>query len=118
MFALSKQLQTSLLPRFANAAGPTTLVDRFARFASALNERHLPGRWAPREPHAAAPEGAWYRELMQPLPDVLWTATPCRKTVYVSPNAESLVGFSAEEIVREGRAFWPRHIHPEDEPKA
>jgi PAS domain S-box-containing protein len=53
-----------------------------------------------------------YRDLITNIPDVLWTADGEGRLVFVSPNCESIFGFTPEEIcdpvLREER------IHPDD----
>ncbi len=57
---------------------------------------------------------AQYRTLVENIPDVIWRSTADGRLVYISPNVERLVGFTAEELVRGGRAFWLARILPAD----
>lgn len=55
-----------------------------------------------------------YRSLIANIPDVTWTAGENGSTVFVSPNIEGLLGFTADELYRGGDEFWGSRIHPDD----
>ena len=56
-----------------------------------------------------------YRALVEKIPAIVY-AEPMREApglLYLSPQVESILGYSAEEWA-EGIDFWWRHIHPDD----
>jgi len=55
-----------------------------------------------------------YRRLVANLPDVTWTSNLHAQTIYVSPNVESVVGYTAEEICERGEELRFGRIHPSD----
>jgi PAS domain-containing protein len=57
-----------------------------------------------------------YQRLIANLPDVTWTTAEDGTVIYVSPNVESLYGYTPEEICSAGSEFWFRNLHPEDYP--
>ena len=54
------------------------------------------------------------RSLLANLPDVTWTSSAHGETVYISPNVEKVVGYTAKEICERGAALWFGRIHPDD----
>ncbi|MBZ5617416.1 MAG: PAS domain S-box protein [Acidobacteriia bacterium] len=55
-----------------------------------------------------------YRRLLANLPDVAWTSDIQGNTSYISPNVESVFGYTSEEICRDGSELWFGRIHPDD----
>ncbi|MBX3276775.1 MAG: response regulator [Acidobacteria bacterium] len=55
-----------------------------------------------------------FRMLVANIPDITWTADRQGRSLFTSPNAERILGYSADEIARLGRYAWHRRIHPED----
>ncbi len=55
-----------------------------------------------------------YRSLIDNIPDVVWTANLNRDLIYISGNAEKVLGYSSEELLKGGRQLWLDRIHPED----
>jgi hypothetical protein len=55
-----------------------------------------------------------YRAVVANMPGVLWAGDEEGNTTFVTPNAESVTGFTAEEIVRQGATFWFSRIHEDD----
>ncbi len=60
-------------------------------------------------------QGEWLRRLLSSLPDVTWTSAQDGRTIFISPNVESIFGFSAEEICERGEEVWLRRIHAHDQ---
>jgi len=58
-----------------------------------------------------------YRRVVANLPDVTWTATLDRTTTFVSPNVETVFGYTAEEVCAQGPEVWFGRIHPGDAPR-
>jgi len=56
----------------------------------------------------------WLRRLLASLPDVAWTSTEEGRTVFISPNVEDIIGFSAKEICESGKGVGRERIHPQD----
>lgn len=59
-----------------------------------------------------------YRTLVEHVPAVVYEAEPGEfgRWVYLSPQIERILGFSAEEWMADP-TLWSRHIHPEDRPR-
>ncbi len=55
-----------------------------------------------------------YRSLVRNMPDVVWTVGSDRRVVFNSPNAERLLGYTAEDFYRHGARIWFESIHPDD----
>ena len=56
-----------------------------------------------------------YRSLITNIPDVTWTADYEGKTIFISPNAENVFGYTPEEICEGGNNVFSERIHPEDD---
>ena len=55
-----------------------------------------------------------YRSLITNIPDVTWTTDYEFNTIFVSPNAENVFGYTPEEIYEGVNNIFPEGIHPED----
>ena len=55
-----------------------------------------------------------YRRLVANLPDVIWTSDLEAGTPYISPNVESVFGFTAEEVCAGGADLWFERVHRAD----
>ncbi len=55
-----------------------------------------------------------YRNLVNNIPDVTWTADSSGNTTFVSPNVTGMFGYSPEELCRTGSALWLDRIHSDD----
>ncbi|MFZ5818592.1 MAG: PAS domain S-box protein [Chloroflexota bacterium] len=64
---------------------------------------------------------ARYRALVEKLPAIVYvddaTAEP-GQSLYISPLIETVLGYSAEEWLREGLDIWADRIHPDDRQRA
>jgi len=58
-----------------------------------------------------------YRRLVDNVPDVIWTSAQDGRTTYISPNAQSVFGYTAQELYEAGEKLWIGRIHPEDLPR-
>ncbi|HEY4933163.1 MAG TPA: PAS domain S-box protein, partial [Terriglobales bacterium] len=56
----------------------------------------------------------WLRRMLASLPDVSWTTSQDLHTVFVSPNVESIFGYSETEIYEDTVGVLQRCIHPDD----
>ncbi|HEX2676948.1 MAG TPA: PAS domain S-box protein, partial [Polyangiales bacterium] len=58
-----------------------------------------------------------FRSLIENIPDVVWSSTPTGKALFISPNSQSLTGYTPEEMMamHDGERF--RDVHPEDRPR-
>jgi len=56
-----------------------------------------------------------YRLLVSNIPDVIWTADQQGRCVFITPNIETIYGYTPEEIYQSG--VWYERIHGEDAPK-
>jgi len=55
-----------------------------------------------------------YRSLLMNIPDVTWTSDFEGNTIYVSPNIETIYGYTPDEIYKAGDRFLLGRIHPDD----
>lgn len=55
-----------------------------------------------------------YRLFLENIPDVTWTSDEHGNTIYISPNVESVYGFTPEEFYKDGKRYWLDRIHPDD----
>jgi PAS domain S-box-containing protein len=55
-----------------------------------------------------------YRQLIENIPDVVWTATLEGRIMFISSRVESLCGFLPAEFTEAPESFWFGRIHPED----
>jgi len=54
-----------------------------------------------------------YRELVESAQAIIWRATPGGGFTYVSPEAESMLGYPLAEWTA-SPGFWPDHMHADD----
>jgi len=60
-----------------------------------------------------------YRSLISNIPDLVWTADEKFRVVFVGSNAESVLGYTQEEIYQSGSWMaWFERVHPDDVNKA
>lgn len=55
-----------------------------------------------------------YKNLIENIPDVVWTADEKGQTEFISANVQQVYGFSPEEMYRGGTSVWFDRIHPDD----
>ena len=56
-----------------------------------------------------------YRSLIENIPDMVWTTDEKWNIVFVSPNAESLLGYTQEEMYQTSSwEAWFDRVHPDD----
>jgi PAS domain S-box-containing protein len=55
-----------------------------------------------------------YRSLVANIPDVTWRADRTGARIFVSPNAERVLGLTPEAFYGGGAAIWLDRIHPDD----
>jgi PAS domain S-box-containing protein len=53
-----------------------------------------------------------YRSLVDNIPDVVWTANSKCDLIYISANADKVLGYPTEDLI--GGQLWLNRIHPED----
>jgi PAS domain S-box-containing protein len=58
-----------------------------------------------------------YRRLVDNVPDVIWTSAHNGRTTYISPNVQSILGYTAQELCEGGSELWIGRIHPVDLPR-
>jgi PAS domain S-box-containing protein len=58
-----------------------------------------------------------YRSVVQNIPGMVWTSNEKGDTVFITPNAKLLYGYTPEEIYTGGQSVWSKHIHPDDRVK-
>ncbi len=58
-----------------------------------------------------------YRLLVATIPEVVWKTDAKGNVIFVSPQVESLLGYSAEEFRRQGDSLWFNAVHPDDKEK-
>jgi PAS domain S-box-containing protein len=60
-----------------------------------------------------------YRSLISNIPDVVWTTDEKYRVVFVSPNVESLLGYTQEELYQSASWMaWFKRVHPDDVDRA
>ncbi len=55
-----------------------------------------------------------YRLLVSNIPDVTWTTDREGNSTFISPNVETVYGYTPEEIYKGGDRLWFERIHPDD----
>ena len=55
-----------------------------------------------------------YRSLLENIPDVTWTTDDKGNTVFISPNVESVYGFTPGELLGDDRQSWLGRIHRDE----
>jgi PAS domain S-box-containing protein len=55
-----------------------------------------------------------FRRILTTAPDVAWSSDRYGHTIYISPKAESVLGYTKEEICAGGTRLWLSQIHAED----
>jgi PAS domain S-box-containing protein len=48
------------------------------------------------------------------VPAVPWIADHFGQHTYLSPNIETITGFTADDVVARGFSFWFEQVHPDD----
>ncbi|HEY7036453.1 MAG TPA: ATP-binding protein [Thermomicrobiales bacterium] len=93
------------------------LKDRLRRLGecvrAALEQRRLRSEKQRAEAALRAREEQ-YRSLVANIPDVTWRADETGAHIFVSPNAERILGLTPEAICEGGTASWLGRIHPDD----
>jgi hypothetical protein len=86
------------------------LKDRLARLPAAVREA-LRRKWAE---NASKESEERYRSLVMSIPDVVWTFDSTGHVTFISPNVQTLSGYSAEEAYRSAPSFFSEAVHPDD----
>jgi PAS domain S-box-containing protein len=55
-----------------------------------------------------------YRLLIENIPSVTWITSEHGHTTFISPNVETIYGYSQKEICEAGESLWFGRIHPDD----
>ncbi len=55
-----------------------------------------------------------YRSIVLNIPDVVWTMDSLGRFVFISPNIESIAGYTPQEFYQAGLEFFFQTIHPDD----
>ncbi len=56
-----------------------------------------------------------YRLLVASVPEVVWKTDAMGNVVFVSPQVEALLGYSADEFRQHGDSLWFKSVHPDDQ---
>jgi PAS domain S-box-containing protein len=93
------------------------LKDRLGRLGDSirrvLEERRL-RQEATRSEVALRASEEQFRSLVANIPDVTWRADRAGCRLFISPNAERVLGLTPEMIYRGGDTIWWEHVHPDD----
>ena len=54
-----------------------------------------------------------FRRILASVPDMVWTSDRLGRTIYISPKAEAVFGYTKQEICA-STELWMGRIHPED----
>jgi PAS domain S-box-containing protein len=84
------------------------LIERAARLAGIAIERV-------RAEEALRMSEHRYRTLVTKIPDVTWLIDRDGNPLFVSPNVETVGGYTADELCRTGAGGWFGRIHPDDQ---
>ena len=57
---------------------------------------------------------AQYRSLVATIPEVVWKTDIKGNVIFVSPQVETLLGYSAAEFCRKGDSLWFNSVHVDD----
>jgi diguanylate cyclase (GGDEF)-like protein/PAS domain S-box-containing protein len=55
-----------------------------------------------------------YRVLVANIPEVVWKTDAKGNVIFVSPQVETILGYSAEEFREQGDSLWFNAVHPDD----
>ncbi len=55
-----------------------------------------------------------FRRILTTVAEVAWTSDENRRTIYISPKVEAVLGYGKQEICEAGGSFRSGLIHPED----
>jgi diguanylate cyclase (GGDEF)-like protein/PAS domain S-box-containing protein len=58
-----------------------------------------------------------YRLLVATIPEVVWKTDAKGNVIFVSPQVEALLGYSANEFLQQGDSLWFNSVHPDDKEK-
>jgi diguanylate cyclase (GGDEF)-like protein/PAS domain S-box-containing protein len=58
-----------------------------------------------------------YRVLVANIPEVVWKTDANGNVIFVSPQVETILGYSSEEFRRRGDSLWFNSVHPDDKEK-
>jgi diguanylate cyclase (GGDEF)-like protein/PAS domain S-box-containing protein len=58
-----------------------------------------------------------YRLLVATIPEVVWKTDAKGNVIFVSPQVETLLGYSAEEFRQQGDSLWFNSVHIDDKAK-
>jgi diguanylate cyclase (GGDEF)-like protein/PAS domain S-box-containing protein len=58
-----------------------------------------------------------YRLLVATIPEVVWKTDAKGNVMFVSPQVEALLGYSADEFLQQGDSLWFNSVHPDDKEK-
>ena len=86
------------------------LKDRPARLPAAVRE----ALHRKRAENALKESEGRYRSLVMSIPDVVWTFDSRGRLTFISPNVQTLSGYSREEVYRSGPHFFSESVHPDD----
>jgi diguanylate cyclase (GGDEF)-like protein/PAS domain S-box-containing protein len=58
-----------------------------------------------------------YRLLVATIPEVVWKTDAKGNVIFVSSRVEALLGYSADDFLRQGDSLWFNSVHPDDKEK-
>ena len=99
----------------ANATAFVTLTERRRKtevFRSDIDPRQLQ-----RAEEKLRESEEKFRLLVATIPEVVWKTDSKGNVIFVSPQVEALLGYSAEEFLQQGDSLWFNSVHPDDKEK-
>ncbi len=115
----NSKFETAVLPipaaGMANASAVIGITERPQNIEIPGNNANL-GRLRQAEEKLQESEEK-YRLLVATIPEVLWKTDTNGNIIFVSPQVDALLGYSADEFLQQGDSLWFSLVHPDDKDK-
>ena len=116
---IGRYLMLAICTLSLDKCGAFELVDIVSKHQFAIIKQEgkwllIESSWRRQAQNALRQSEERYRELIENIPDVVWTADQQGNTIYISSKVEKIYGYTPQEIYETGEALWFGRIHPED----